>query len=340
MIQNDQMVINAAGKKLVVIVAMNGHMLLDFAGPADVFNSTNKLLESTNDMEGYEILVVSPTADKCVINSVGIEIKCAYSIMDLQTPVDTLLIAGSNNLQYHDDPIYDDFYKWLAAANNCSRRIGSICAGAFALAKAGLLDGRRATTHWDRSNLLQKNYPLIHVDSNPFYVSDGHIYTSGGVSSGIDLALALVEEDYGKAIAIQVARRLVVYLNRPGYQVQFGSLLESGNTYKIADTLQSWIVGRLNEPLDTMRLANQANMSLRNFTRVFTKQTGIPPAKYIEKVRVEATRKYLEDTDLSLETIAEKCGLGSLVSMRRTFLRHLMITPSDYRRAFRSSSVV
>jgi transcriptional regulator GlxA family with amidase domain len=337
MIQNDRTSSNPAGKKQVVIVAMNGHMLLDFAGPADVFNSTNNVLESSNTLGGYEILVVSPTADKCVINSVGIEIKCAYSIMELHTAVDTLLIAGSNNLQYHNDPTYDEFYNWLAAANNCCRRIGSICAGAFALAKAGLLDGRRATTHWDRSKLLQQSYPLIQVDSNPFYVSDGHIYTSGGVSSGIDLALALVEEDYGKAIAIQVARRLVVYLNRPGYQVQFGSLLESGNNYKMSDKLQPWIFDRLNEPLDTMRLANQVNMSLRNFTRVFTKQTGISPAKYIEKVRVEATRKYLEDTDLSLEIIAEKCGLGSLVSMRRTFLRHLMITPSDYRRAFRSS---
>lgn len=339
MVQKDVIGTNPESKK-IVIVAMNGHMLLDFAGPADVFNSTNKILESSNNKAGYEILVVSPTADKYVVNSVGIEIKCAYSILDLNTPVDTLLIAGSNNLQDHDNPIYDEFYNWLAAANNCSRRIGSICAGAFALAKAGLLDGRRATTHWDRSKILQKKYPLIHVDSNPFYVSDGHIYTSGGVSSGIDLALALVEEDYGKAIAIQVARRLVVYLNRPGYQIQFGSLLDSGDTYKIADKLQPWIVDRLNEPLDTTRLANQANMSLRNFTRVFTKQTGLPPAKYIEKVRVEATRKYLEDSDLSLEVIAEKCGLGSLVSMRRTFLRHLMITPSDYRRAFRSSLVL
>lgn len=340
MIQNDQTVGNVEGKKKVVIVAMNGHMLLDFAGPADVFNSTNKILETSKNIAGYDILVVSPTADKVVINSVGMEIKCAYSIMDLQSPIDTLLIAGSNNLQDHDDPIYDEFYNWLAAANNCSRRIGSICAGAFALAKAGLLDGRRATTHWDRSKMLQKKYPLIHVDSNPFYVSDGHIYTSGGVSSGIDLALALVEEDFGKAIAIQVARRLVVYLNRPGYQIQFGSLLESGDTYKIADRLQPWIVDRLNESLDTTRLANQASMSLRNFTRVFTKQTGLPPAKYIEKVRVEASRKYLEDTDLPLEIIAEKCGLGSLVSMRRTFLRHLMITPSAYRRAFRSALAV
>lgn len=324
-------------RKLVVIVAMTGHMLIDFAGPADVFNSANKILEQKGRLEGYDVLVAAPTADKWVSNSVGIELKCTYSVQEITSPIDTLLIAGSHNIQYLDDPKYQEFYEWLSSVNEDTRRIGSICAGAFSLAKAGLLDGKRATTHWDRSELLQKNYPLIHVDSNPFFTSDGRIYTSGGVSSGIDLALALVEEDQGKDIAVQVARRLVFYLNRPGFQVQFGNLLPAYEHHNIAEKLRPWMIEHLQEALDITRLADHLNMSPRNFTRVFHRQTGIPPAKYVEKLRVEAVRKYLEDSDLSLEQIAEKCGLGGVVSMRRTFLRHLMVTPSDYRRAFRSS---
>jgi transcriptional regulator GlxA family with amidase domain len=335
--QEDLSVSRAQTKRQVVIVAMTGHLLLDFAGPADVFNSANKILELIDGATGYQVLVVSPTASKQVTNSVGIEINCAQSAIEISTPIDTLLIAGSNDIQNLDDPDYAAFYSWLAAIDQSTRRIGSICAGAFALAKAGLLNGRRATTHWNRSELLQKNYPLIQVDSNPFYINDGKIYTSGGVSSGIDLALALVEEDHGREIAMQVARRLVFYLNRPGFQVQFGNLLPAYDHHNVAGKMRTWMIEHLNEPLDINRLADHINMSPRNFTRVFHKQTGISPAKYIEKLRVEAARKYLEDSDISLEQIAEKCGLGGLVSMRRTFLRHLMVTPSDYRRAFRTS---
>lgn len=324
-------------QKQIVIVAMTGHMLLDFAGPADVFNCANRALELRGRTDGYRVLVASPNANKQVTNSAGIEITCTHSVMEVNGPIDTLLIAGSNDVQNLDDPAYQDFYHWLSAVDQHTRRVGSVCAGAFALAKAGLLNGKRATTHWERSRQLQKNYPLIQVDSNPFYTRDGKIYTSGGVSSGIDLALALVEEDHGKEIAMQVARRLVFYLNRPGFQVQFGNLLPVYDHQNIAEKIRSWMIGHLHEPLDVVRLADHMNMSPRNFTRVFHKQTGIPPAKYVEKLRVEAARKCLEDTDSSLEEIAERCGLGGLVSMRRTFLRHLMVTPSDYRRAFRTS---
>jgi transcriptional regulator GlxA family with amidase domain len=324
-------------KKQVVIVAMTGHMLLDFSGPADVFNSATKVLQLKGETAGYEVLVVSPTANKQVTNSVGMEIACKYSVREINTGIDTLLIAGSHGIENLDDPEYKEFYAWLSAIDKHTRRVGSICAGAFSLAKAGLLNGKRATTHWDRSEQLQKNFPLIEVDSNPFYIHDGKMYTSGGVSSGIDLALALVEEDHGKEIAMQVARRLVFYLNRPGFQVQFGNLLPAYTHHNIAEKLRSWMIEHLHEPLDIMRLADHINMSPRNFTRVFHKQTGISPAKYVEKLRVEVARQYLEDTSISLEQIAQKCGLGGLVSMRRIFLRHLMVTPSDYRRAFRTS---
>jgi len=316
---------------------MSGHMLLNLAGPADVFTNAYKCLAAAGSKAGYDVLIASPTADKQINSSTGMAIVCQYCAMEIKTPIDTLIVAG-NDFNALKKPEYQEFYNWLAAVSeNKTRRIGSVCGGAFALAEAGLLNGKKATTHWQLSERLKKNYPLIDVNNTAFYTSDGHIYTSGGVSSGIDLALALVEEDHGKDIAVQVARKLVFYLSRPGFQVQFGNLLPVYESSNIAAKLHSWFVENLHEPLDVSRMAGQVNMSPRNFTRVFHRQTGMPPAKFIEKLRVETARKYLEDTDMPLEGIADKCGLGGLVSMRRTFLRHLMTTPSDYRRAFRTS---
>jgi transcriptional regulator GlxA family with amidase domain len=334
---DEPIVANNRQKKLVVIVAMSGQTLINFSGPADVFTYADKLLNVTGSKTGYDVLMVSPTANKKITTSIGIEITCSHSVMEITRPIDTLIVAG-NDFQIYSDPDYKDFFTWLSSINeNNSRRVGSVCGGAFALANAGLLNGKKATTHWQLSERLKNEYPLVEVDTNAFYTSDGHIYTSGGMSSGIDLALALVEEDHGKDIAIQVARKLVFFLNRPGFQVQFGNLLPAYESSNIAGKLHDWVSENLHEPLDVVRIADHLNMSPRNFTRVFHKQTGVPPAKFIEKLRVETARKYLEDTDMSLENIAIKCGLGGLVSMRRTFLRHLMTTPSDYRRAFRTS---
>lgn len=329
---------NNRQKKQVVIVAMSGNTLLNFAGPADVFTNADQCLSLSGSEEiGYDVVIASPTRNKNVSTSTGIEILCQYSAMEITTPIDTVIVAG-NDVQTLQRSEYTDFCNWLSTINeNNTRRIGSVCGGAFVLAQAGLLDGKKATTHWQLSERLKKEYPLVDVNTNAFYTTDGRIYTSGGVSSGIDLALAFVEEDHGKDIAIQVARRLVFYLSRPGFQVQFGNLLPVYESSNIAEKLNGWFSENLHQPLDVLRIADHLNMSLRNFTRVFHKQTGLPPAKYIEKLRVETARKYLEDTDMSLESIAEKCGLGGLVSMRRTFLRHLMTTPSDYRRAFRTS---
>ena len=323
-------------KKKVVIVAMSGNTLLNFAGPADVFSYADKCLPGS--VAGYDVVIASPTAvRKKVKTSSGMEIHCQCCVSDITTPIDTLIIAG-NDFAELNNPANNDFYKWLSEVTEHNiRRVASICGGVFSLAKAGLLNGRKATTHWDLSERLKKSYPLVHVDSNAFFTNDGNIYTSGGVSSGIDLALALVEEDHGKDIAITVARKLVFYLSRPGFQTQFGNLLPVYESSNIAEKLKSWFTEHLHEPLDLVRIAGHLNMSTRNFTRVFHKQTGISPAKFIEKLRVETARKYLEDTDISLEKIAERCGLGNLISMRRTFLRHLMTTPSDYRRAFRTS---
>lgn len=325
-------------KKKVVIVAMTGNTLLYLAGPTDVFFHANRYLLDSGIENGYEVIVVAPNASRKVETETGICINCDYSAMDITAPIDTLIIAG-NDFRENYQLSFGEFYDWLSTrTEGNTRRIASICGGAFALARTGMLDGRKATTHWALAEKLKQAYPDIKVNSNPFFSSnDEHIYTSAGVTTGIDLALALVEQDHGKDIALRVARWLVFYLNRPGLQAQFGSLLPDYREDHIAQKTRSWLKDHLHEKLDINQVADQMNMSTRNFTRVFTKDTGMPPAKFIEKLRVEAARKYLEDTDLSIERVAEQCGLGGLVSMRRTFLRHLMTTPSDYRRAFQTS---
>ncbi len=323
-------------KKKVVIVVMTANMMLDFAGPSDVFTNADAILQNSGSDDGYEVLIAAPTANRVVKANTGVEIRCPYSAMEITSPIDTLIIAGNDFRENSADALVD-FFDWLSTIHSSTRRIASICGGAFALARVGLLDGKRATTHWDLSERLKKEYPAIQVNANHFFTNDGNVYTSAGVSSGIDLSLAMVEEDFGKDIAIQVARKLVFYLSRPGFQAQFGNLLPVYERENIAQKIQSWLRGHLHETLDVGRLADHLNMSTRNFTRVFHRETGMPPAKFIEKLRVEAARKYLEDTDTPLERIAEQCGLGNLVSMRRTFLRHLSITPSDYRRSFRTA---
>ncbi|PUZ20895.1 transcriptional regulator, AraC family with amidase-like domain [Chitinophaga costaii] len=324
-------------KKQVVIVAMTSQLLLDITGPADVFTTADKCLQALGTAHGYDVMIVAPTADKKVISETGLAFSCKLCAMDIHTPIDTLVIAG-NDYWEGNETVFEPFYTWLSGINEKNtRRITSVCAGAFSLAKVGLLDGRKATTHWNLSEQLKKHYPRIDVDANAFFIHDGPIYTSAGVSSGIDLALALVEEDFGKDIAIKVARHLVYYLSRPGFQAQFGSLLPLYENSNIGQKLQHWLSDHLQEPVDVGKIAAHFNMSVRNLTRVLQKQTGMPPAKFIEKLRVEKARKLLENTDLSLERIAEQSGLGNLISMRRVFLRHLMTTPSDYRRAFRTS---
>jgi transcriptional regulator GlxA family with amidase domain len=281
-------------RKKVAIVVMSGNSLMDFAGPADVFNHADKLRGI------YDVVLVSPGTVPLQASS-GIEINC-LRLTDLEGTIDTLLIVG-------DDPGSNngEFYAWLTAAHNGIRRIGFVGVGSSILEKSGMLP-----------------------DRNFFHSRDGQLFTSGGVSSGIDLALAMVEEDCGRAVAAEIARRLIFfYLNRQAYQVQFGSLVDGA---PVAIQLKEWLAERLQEPLDVGRLAEKMNMSHRNFTRVFTRQTGISPAKYIEKLRVEAARLCIEESDTPLEQVALRCGLGGLVSMRRLFLRHLMVTPSDYKR--------
>jgi len=203
------------------------------------------------------------------------------------------------------------------------------------LARAGLLDGRKTTTHWNWCELLARNYPRADVDPNPIFVCDGNVYTSAGVTAGMDLALALVEEDHGSRLALQVARNLVLYLRRPGGQSQFSAALSLQLTdRKPLRELESWVLDNLNKPLNVPALAERVAMSPRNFARVFTKEMKTTPAKFVERLRVEAARRRLEESRNSLETIAAECGFGNVNSMRNVFQRTVKIAPGQYRRHF------
>ena len=322
----------ATKKKLVVIVPMPGIFLLDVAGPSDVFAAADKILDGNG---GYEILLASPVNSKRIPTKSSVELYCPVTVTAVTQPVDTLIIAGFSMALLEKG---GRFFQWLKAVYPKVNRICSICVGAYALAEAGILEGKQATTHWEYSQQFQQRYPNIKVDTDPFFTRDTNVYTSGGVTSGIDLALALVEEDYGREVALQIARKLILQLKRPGYQAQFSRLLEIHRLENsIGGKLYTWMVRHLEEDLNIEYLARHSNMSVRNFTRVFLKETGVTPAKFVEKVRVEVARRYLEDSDLSIDQIAEKCGLGGLISMRRTFIRHMNVSPSDYRRSFRTS---
>lgn len=226
----------------------------------------------------------------------------------------------------------------VRAAYERGARIVSLCTGAFVLAAAGILDGRRATTHWRVSELLARTFPQVDVDPDPIFVQDGNVYTSAGVTSGMDLALALVEDDHGREVALRVARRLVLFLRRPANQSQFSAHL--GAQMAERDGLreaQRHVVEQPHADCSVAALARVANMSERNFTRCFTAEVGLTPARYVERIRVETARRLLEDTDQGVEVVAGACGFGTSETMRRTFLRLLHTSPSEYRRRFRAA---
>jgi len=327
--------------KHIVIIVPPMASILNMAGPLEVFTRTITYLKehASATEETYAAHVLSVDSSTVVNTSAGLPIICEGGIESINYEVDTVLIAG-NTSEITESSVRQNLINWLNCNKNTFRRIGSICAGAFMLAEAGLLNGRRATTHWQVCDKLARLYPEVKVEKDPIYVKDGNIYTSAGISSGMDLSLALVEEDFGRDIAIMVARFLVLYLKRPGNQSQFSSvLMYQAVDYKPVKLVLDWIIDHLYEELTVDVLAEKASMSPRNFSRVFLRETGITPAKYIEKVRLEAARRRLEETRLSLDEISNECGIGSADRLRRLFLRYMQTTPSNYRKSFSSALV-
>jgi transcriptional regulator GlxA family with amidase domain len=221
-----------------------------------------------------------------------------------------------------------------------ARRVASVCTGAYLLAEAGLLDGRRVTTHWASCADLQARYPALRVDPDPIFVRDGALWTSAGVSAGMDLALALLEEDWGRELALAVARRLVLFLKRPGGQSQFSARLAAQQAARAPlAALQEWIEEHPAEPCAVGELARRAGMSPRHFARVFARETGSTPARFVERVRVEAARRALEETQDGVEAIAASCGFGSAETLRRSFLRTLRVAPAECRSRFQRTAL-
>lgn len=324
-----------APTRRVVMAAYDGAEVLDITGPLSVFTAANALLGKLDTPQRlYSIEIAGAARDAALRTCSGIRLLADAAWQDC-LGMDTLLVAGGPAAEHGPQALVD----WLRLAAPTARRVGSICTGAFLLARAGLLESRRATTHWLRVEQLQKLYPNIAVQGDALHIKDGQIYTSAGVTAGIDLALALLEEDCGRALALNVARVMVVYLKRPGGQSQFSTALfsqfQDGGT--LAATLQ-WLRENHHQELSNEDLAAHASMSLRNFARVFKRETGTTPAQFLEGIRLEAAVKRLEETCQSLETIARECGFQSGERFRLAFARRFKITPGQYRNRFQTGT--
>ena len=252
--------------------------------------------------------------------------------------IDTLILPGGAGV--HDAANDKKIVDWIRRHVSAARRIASVCTGAFLLAEAGVLSGLRATTHWKFCSRLQHEYPDIAVDPDPIYMRNGRIWTSAGVTTGIDLSLALVQEDLGRKLAMQVARHLVVFLNRPGGQSQFSATLAAqaaaadGNAPNRFAPLHDWIAENVAGDLRVERLAEQAGMSPRTFARIYAAKMGLTPARMVEKIRIEAARRILEETDTPIKRIASMCGFRQEERLRRAFARQVGTTPAEYRQRF------
>ena len=319
-----------SGPRLVEMLAFPAVQLLDVTGPLQVFATTNDLVAEAGGARPYATRVVAKGGGP-VTASAGLELFAA-ALPAAASPVDTLIVAGGQGV--HVAATDRDLVAWVATRAKTARRIASVCTGAMLLAAAGLLDGRRAATHWSFCDTLARRYPAITVEPDPIFVRDGEIWTSAGVTSGIDLALALVEEDLGRALALAVARYLVVFLKRPGGQAQFSETLSLQAADDRFGALHAWIGEHLSDDLSLPDLAERAGMSERSFSRRYTEATGVTPARAVERLRVEAARRLLGDTRLPVKRIAGRCGFGSEETMRRSFLRVLAATPQDYRARF------
>ncbi len=324
------------GSRVVVLVGFNGVQTLDLVGPLDVFAKANaRAVEREVPAPHYELIVASPDGGE-IGSEAGIRLAGTVRLAEVGRPPDTIVVAGGSEdalIRARDET---DLVAWIAASARRTRRVASVCTGAFVLAAAGLLDGRRVTTHWSACGRLQSFCPMAEVVPDAIYVSDRGIYTSAGFTAGIDLALALVEQDLGSEVALAVARDLVLFLRRPGGQAQFSASLaaqaHAGDRFR---ELAVWIRENPTGDLRVPALAARAAMSERNFGRAFAAQTGVSPARYVELARLDQAKLLLESSDWPLARVAERSGFGSVPTLLRAFRRHLSVTPEEYRERFR-----
>ncbi len=303
---------------------------LDLIAPVEVFGAANRLLHPGKPVYAVELL--SHTRNREIAGECGLCLLAQKYYRDADPQADSVLVISGVGARKTRDR---NLMEWLRSCASRARRIGSVCVGAFLLAEAGLLDGKRATVHWKYARELAISYPLVMVDPNPIWVQAGNVYTSAGISAGIDLALAWVEQDHGSAAALKVARELVLFLRRPGGQDQFSALLSAqALESKAIHELQVWMAENVDRPLTVESLARRVAMSPRNFARVFSREMGITPSRYLLQLRVEAARRLLEQTDKSPREISAACGFSGADVMGRGFHRLLGTTPGRYRRHF------
>jgi transcriptional regulator GlxA family with amidase domain len=310
----------------VVIVGPPPVQVLDVTGPLEVFSNA----------PDYEIQLANPGLERTLQTNRGVVLGDATPIADVRGPVDTLVIAGGPGAESGSyDP---NFIAWIAKVAKQSRRVASICTGAFLLAEAGLLSGKQTVTHWSFCDRLAREYPQIIVRPEPIYLRDGSIYTSAGITAGIDLSLALVEEDHGHETALKIARFLVMFLVRPGGQAQYSHMLShQAITSQPLRELQVWMLQHLRDDLTVESLAERIGVSARHFTRVCLRETGMNPGQFVDRMRVEAAQQIIDSSSRGLKEIAGSCGFKSADAMRRTFLRVLSVTPAEYASRFKST---
>lgn len=322
----------------ILILASPGTQILDLVGPFQVFVRAKEVVARSQPSAPPVYSVEAVSTERGLISTTsGLGVKGQWFYRDVRGPVDTLLMVGGNTVE---NGIKDeDVLGWLRKMAKGVRRLGSICTGAFLLAEAGLLDGRRATTHWRYCDTFERRYPKVMLDPNPIFVRDGNIYTSAGVTAGMDMALALVEEDLGSAVALQVARELVLYLRRPGGQSQFSTALSlQAQEKQPFHDLGAWVLENLAKDLSVEKLARRVGMSPRNFARVFREEMETTPAKYVEALRVETVRRRLQESNTGLKAIAASCGFRNPDGLRSTFKRVLGVAPREYRQRFLAGS--
>ncbi len=316
----------------MVIVLFPGLQSLDAVGPFEVFASATRIARHLGRAAGYRVELASRSGGPVLAESrIGL---CTVPLAEVTRPIDTLVLPGGDGAQVASAD--DELMSWITATAPSCRRVVTVCTGAFVAAEAGLLDGRRVTTHWARAEQLAAAFPALVVDSDPIYIRDGKYWTSAGVTAGIDLALALVQEDLGVEVAQMVARWLVMYLHRPGGQTQFASPVwvrraERSTVRAVQTLVEAAPSGDHRLPA----LAAACAMSVRHFARVFTAEVGETPGRFVERVRLEAARRELKTTNDTLDVIANRCGFGTAETFRRVFQRRLNVTPNAYRRRFR-----
>lgn len=327
---------NEAVSRRIVFVIYPGIVALDLVGPHEVFTAASEVARRTGrDADAYRVEVVGPEPG-AVATSRGPAIVADRAIAAVRGPIDTLVVVGGEGARAGADDA--ELVAEVRRLARHSRRVTSVCTGAYVLAAAGLLDGKRATTHWAWCDDFARRFPNVSVDPDPIFVHDANVWTSAGVTAGMDLALALVDDDLGREVALITARQLVLFVQRPGGQSQFSAQLgaQFAEREPIRD-LQHWIVEHPSRDHCVERLAERVAMSPRHFARVFRDEVGCTPAAYVEQVRVEVARRMLETTDCAIDEVSRTAGFGTAETTRRAFARRVGTSPSEYRDRFRPS---